>query len=124
MDKTAGQVKHAPATPLPLRLVKRSNQIGVRELWIDAAADGCFRSCERPILGVDERVVARAEEIVKRDTAYQKLVEALRSMEQWARDLSEQSDANTLDGLERLRRGHCPQYNKTCAILRSLGEDA
>ena len=105
------QTKHAPATPLPWY----SKVIGIGD------------PNATPIAAVKPNVVDAALEgdaaySAHAANSYPRLVAALRNMEQWARDLSEQSDGNAIDGLERLRREHCPQYNDARALLRELGE--
>ena len=117
--------KHKPATALPWEATRRDDPSGKN--WI------CSDVGQAVNLGglVVTRTLSPAANgfedaayIAHACNAYPKLIEALRSMEQWARDLSEQSDANALDGLERLRREHCLQYNDARALLRELGEDA
>lgn len=76
--------RDTPCGENAVRIVKRSNQDGVRRLSIDAAGDGCFEAVVRsPGIGaktvcVPPQTVALAERLVKRDAAYQKLVEAVR----------------------------------------------
>jgi hypothetical protein len=50
------------------------------------------------------------------------LAMTLADMEAWVRSLSEQSDSNALDLLERLRRGHVPCYERAKAVLTKAGE--
>ena len=59
-------------------------------------------------------VVAKSDELAK----------ALKHLHLWLTDLSYQSESSAAYNLEKLHRGHCPEYNAAGRILSNLEREA
>lgn len=75
MSQVKAPVVHA-ALP-KLRVARRSNQMGVKSLWLDAGSDGCFEAARNSSGCVEPRVVKFAEAACAAVNAHADLIEKL-----------------------------------------------
>lgn len=88
--------------------------------WITDAASRPIDLGVAKVYGDDIRQVEANARLIAKAPLLVEAIDKLARLEQWIRDLSEQTDASALDQLNTLRRGYCKQYENTRTLLAKL----